>query len=92
MKTTKEEALDRINGRIIGRKVVYYDDSTHKYYVRPASDLGFLAKLMDAEDECVSIDAYSHWCAGTTHGDGYETEEEATAAAKAKRTTNQKKT
>ena len=61
--------------------MVYWDDSTLRYYVGPASDLDYLVQLMHDTDEDVARDAYSHWCAGTSHGDGYETEQEAIAAA-----------
>lgn len=79
MKTTTTEALARINGSIINASVIYYDDNMGRYYVGPADDLDDLIALMDDED--TSSDAYSHWCAGTCHGDGYETEDEAIAAA-----------
>lgn len=78
---TKADALERINGSIIGNSVVYYDDAMQQYYVGPATDLDYLVELMNSDDEDIARDAYSHWCAGTTHSDGYETEEEATAIA-----------
>lgn len=84
MKTTETqtEALSRINGSIVGDSVIYYDDSTQRYYVCDVAELDDLAALMADGDEDVSRDAYSHWCAGSSHGDGYETAEEAEAAAK----------
>ena len=81
MRTTRQQALDRIDGAIIGTSVVYWDDSTRRYYVGPASDLDYLVRLMDDPDGDVARDAYSHWCSGTSHGTGYETEQEAIAAA-----------
>jgi hypothetical protein len=74
------EALSRINGSIVNNSVIYYDDSTQRWYVGPVADLDYLAQLINDDDEAVSNDAYSHWCAGTSH-DEYETEEQANAAA-----------
>jgi hypothetical protein len=67
--TTPSEALARINGSITadGTGVVYYDDSTQQHYLAPIEDLKDLQDLMDDCDESVSSDAYSHWCAGTSH-------------------------
>ncbi|MGP1664802.1 MAG: hypothetical protein ACTS5I_02570 [Rhodanobacter sp.] len=79
---TQSEALERISGRIVGKSVIYYDDSMQRYYVGPLSDVDDLRELMGSTDEDVARDAYSHWCAGSNHGDGYETEEEAEQAAK----------
>jgi len=81
MTYTKQDALNRINGTIVKNSVVYYDDAMAEYYVGPASDIDDLVELMNSDDEDIARDAYSHWCAGTSHGDGYETEEEAIAAA-----------
>lgn len=75
------DALARIDGRIIAGSVVHYDDSMHLYYVGPVEDLEYLAALMEDADEDVARDAYSHWCAGTSHGVGYATLDEAKAAA-----------
>jgi hypothetical protein len=73
-------ALERINGWIICGSVVYYDDSTRRYYVCAAADLEDLCELMASDDEDVSRDAYSHWCAGSTHAE-FETQADAEAAA-----------
>jgi hypothetical protein len=81
LKTSKEEALKRINGRIISGNVLYWDDATRRYYVGPESDLDDLCDLMDSPHTDISRDAYSHWCASCNHGDGYETVEEAEASA-----------
>lgn len=78
---SRSEALDRIEGWIAGKSIIYYDDSMSLYYVGPVEDLDGLCKLMASTDEDIQRDAYSHWCAGTSHGDGYETKEEAEAAA-----------
>lgn len=80
--TTQKQALAKIDGWVVAESVIYYDDSMHRYYVGPVADLADLIALMDSTDEDVSSDAYSHWCAGASHGDGYETQEEAEAAAK----------
>jgi hypothetical protein len=69
MSTPRSQALARINGSITadGTGVVYYDDSTQLHYLAPIEDLQELQDLMDDPDESVSSDAYSHWCAGTSH-------------------------
>jgi hypothetical protein len=68
-KYTIEDVLERINGQVIknGKNVVYYDDSTGCYYLAPFEDVEYLVELMNDDDEAVSRDAYSHWCAGTSH-------------------------
>ena len=77
------DARARIDGSIVAGSIVYYDDNMSLYYVGPVDDLADLADLMADDDEAVARDAYSHWCAGTSHGDGYATMDEATAAAEA---------
>lgn len=69
MKTTQSESLARIEGSITTDKqsVIYYDDTTQKFYLAPIDDLQDLQDLMDDPDEDVARDAYSHWCAGTSH-------------------------
>lgn len=69
MKTTRKEALERIEGTLTSDKqsVIYYDDNMQKFYLSPIEDLQDLQDLMDDDDEDVSRDAYSHWCAGTSH-------------------------
>ena len=69
MKTTRKEALARIDGCLTDDKqgVIYYDDDMQKFYLSPIEDLQDLQDLMDSEDEDVARDAYSHWCAGTSH-------------------------
>lgn len=63
-----EAAIERIDGnRINDDEVVYYDDNTRSYYKAPVEDLYELAELMMSDDESVASDAYSHWCAGTSH-------------------------
>lgn len=81
-KVSVAAALSRIDGWMVGDMVIYYDDSMQRYYVGPASDLDDLRELMASDDADIQRDAYSHWCAGTSHGDGYETKAEAEAAAR----------
>lgn len=42
------------------------DDSTSRWYVVTGEELAELCDYLDDEDEQVSRDAYSHWCAGTS--------------------------
>ena len=65
----RREALARIDGCVTddGKSVVYYDDSTHSYYIAPLADIDELVALIDSDDSDVSRDAYSHWCAMTSH-------------------------
>lgn len=67
--TTQKEALSRINGTVIngGKSVIYDDDSMQQHYLAPVEDIQDLQALMDDEDDDVSRDAYSHWCATTSH-------------------------
>lgn len=62
-------AIDRIQGSLTddGESVIYYDDNTQLYYLAPMEDIDYLADLMDSDDEDIAGDAYSHWCAGTSH-------------------------
>ena len=43
----------------------YYDDGMGRYYIVGAADLAELCDYLDSDDETISGDAYSHWCAGT---------------------------
>ncbi len=47
-------------------KWAHKDDSTSRWYVVTAEELAELCDYLDDEDEQVSRDAYSHWCAGTS--------------------------
>ena len=64
-----DSAIERINGSLTedGESVIYYDDNTQKHYLSPVEDIGDLVSFMNSEDEDVARDAYSHWCAGTSH-------------------------
>jgi hypothetical protein len=64
-----EEAMERIGGSLSedGESVIYYDDATQSHYLAPVEDLPLLAFLMHGADEEIAGDAYSHWCAGTSH-------------------------
>lgn len=44
----------------------HYADETSRWYVVTADELAELAEYLDSDDEQVSRDAYSHWCAGTS--------------------------
>jgi hypothetical protein len=67
-KYTIENAIIEICGRLTEDKhVIYYDFGAGQHYLAPIEDLDYLVELMNDEDETVSRDAYSHWCAGTSH-------------------------
>ena len=83
-KVSRKAALARIDGSIVADSVIYYDDAMHRYYVGPIGDLDYLCELMASDDDDVARDAYSHWCAGTSHGEGMKTLDEAIAVAQAK--------
>ena len=44
----------------------HYADETSRWYVVTADELEELCDYLDSDDEQVSGDAYSHWCAGTS--------------------------
>jgi hypothetical protein len=44
----------------------HYADETSRWYVVTAEELEELCDYLDDEDEQISGDAYSHWCAGTS--------------------------
>ena len=62
-KKKREEALSYIGGSIEGDKIVYYDDATSSYYEGPLEDLDYLVDCLEMYPQ----DAYSHWCAVTSH-------------------------
>lgn len=68
---TREQAKERINGSLTndGESVIYYDDGMSQHYICPVEDLDDLRALMADDDEDVARDAYSHWCAGTSHSE-----------------------
>ena len=43
----------------------HYDDAATAWFVVTADELAELCDYLDDEDEQISKDAYSHWCAGT---------------------------
>lgn len=57
----KLDATELADGRWAHR-----DDAMGRWYVVSASDLSELCDYLDDEDEQISRDAYSHWCAGTS--------------------------
>lgn len=66
---TREDAIEKINGSWTDdlKSVIYYDDNTSSYYLSPVEDVDDLVALMNSLDEEIGRDAYSHWCAGTSH-------------------------
>jgi len=79
-RSARLDAADHIDAEIVGDAIVYYAAETGRWYVGPADDLDYLAQLRADTDTDVARDAYSHWCAGTSHAD-YATQDEALAAA-----------
>jgi hypothetical protein len=51
--------------QISDRRYAYHDDGMGRWYLVSASDLADLVDYLDSDDEAVTGDAYSHWCAGT---------------------------
>jgi hypothetical protein len=43
----------------------YYAHETCSWWTNSARDLAALCDYLDSDDESISRDAYSHWCAGT---------------------------
>jgi len=65
--TAIERAANHINAtELSDGRYAYYADETSSYHVVDADDLGELCDYLDDDDESISRDAYSHWCAGTT--------------------------
>lgn len=44
----------------------HYDNETSTWWIVTADELAELTIYLDSDDETVSSDAYSHWCAGGT--------------------------
>lgn len=60
-------AAKHIDARELGDDVwAHYADETSRWYVVTADELEELCDYLDDEDEQISKDAYSHWCAGTS--------------------------
>ena len=76
-----EDALGQIEGGIHGDNVIYYDDSTRKWYANDATDLTSLRILMGSPDEEISRYAYSHWCSQCPHNGEFSSREEAVEAS-----------
>jgi hypothetical protein len=77
VEVSRADALERIDGEIIGDKILYYDDCMQRWYVGETSDLTLLREYMGSGDEEVARDAYSHWCAACGHDGEYETRDAA---------------
>lgn len=61
-----QRASDRINATDLGDGMwAYWADEVDRYCVVDADDLEELCDYLDADDEQVRDDAFSHWCAGT---------------------------
>lgn len=83
VKVSESEALERWDMEIVNDSVIYRDDGTRKWYLNHRVDLIGLRALMGSDDDDISGNAYSHWCATHTHtheGE-YETRQDAIAAA-----------
>lgn len=62
---TRQDAIERIGAtELDGGGWIHHADETNEYWVVSAAELDELAELMSDEDEQISGDAYSHWCAG----------------------------
>ena len=62
------EAASALGARWAGSECVYFDDSTRKNYRCDDEDeMIDLYDLLHSDDEDVRRDAYSHWCAQTSH-------------------------
>jgi hypothetical protein len=62
-----ERAAKHIDATDLGDGTwAYYADETSRWYVCPAAELAELCDYLDSDDEQISSDAYSHWCAGHT--------------------------
>lgn len=44
----------------------HYADETSTYWICSAEELESLCDYLDDDDEQISRDAYSHWCAGSS--------------------------
>ena len=64
--TKLQRAAKHIGAVSIGRgQWAHYADETGYYYVVSGAELRELYDYLDSDDEQISSDAYSHWCAGT---------------------------
>lgn len=61
-------AADAINATRVDAGWVYFDDSTREYYLcEDQEEMADLYDLQHSNDSDIASDAYSHWCAGTSH-------------------------
>lgn len=68
---TDEERLARAAKHIDATKLddgrwAHYAEETSRWHVVDDSELAELCDYLDSDDQSVSNDAYSHWCAGTS--------------------------
>ena len=62
------EAADSLDAKWIDGECVYFDDSTRKNYrCDSEGEMVDLYDLLHSRDSDVRRDAYSHWCAQTSH-------------------------
>jgi hypothetical protein len=71
---TTTERIERAANHIKATKVddenyVYYADEVLDWYLVEAASLDGLGLLLEADDDDVRRDAYSHWCSGPDSGE-----------------------
>jgi hypothetical protein len=71
---TTTERIERAANHIEATKVddenyVYYADEVQDWYLVEAASLDGLGILLEADDDDVRRDAYSHWCSGPDAGE-----------------------
>lgn len=69
--TMRQSNLDRAIGalnaiELASDNYAYYADETSTWWVVTPSELEEYCDYLDSDDEQVSRNAYSHWCAGTS--------------------------
>lgn len=60
---TRDDAIEKLNARAFEDGFIYYAEETGEAYKFSSWELDELVELMNDEDETISGDAYSHWCA-----------------------------
>jgi hypothetical protein len=59
--TTELGAVELSDGQY-----AYYDEGMDRWYIVTAADLeSYVTDYLGSDDEAITADAYSHWCAGT---------------------------
>lgn len=80
LNVSEDDALDRINGEIVGENIIYFAEETDKWYKTDRSSISDLRTLMESPEMGFG-EAYSRWCAGDLDSTEHITEDEARAAA-----------